>query len=48
MAMATLETPLPGNFRLVARYRDEKGGHENEVSAEANAGSIGVKRSGRS
>lgn len=28
MGMATLETPLPGSFRLVARYHDEKGGHE--------------------
>lgn len=28
MGMATLEAPLPGNFRLVARYHDEKGGHE--------------------
>lgn len=28
MGMATLETPLPGKFRLVARYRDKKGHHE--------------------
>lgn len=28
MGMATLETPLPGTFRLVARYHDEKGDHE--------------------
>ena len=28
MGMATLETPLPGTFRLVARYHDEKGSHE--------------------
>ncbi|MDP2825233.1 MAG: hypothetical protein Q8O52_21440 [Sulfuritalea sp.] len=28
MGMATLEAPLTGSFRLVARYRDEKGDHE--------------------
>ncbi len=28
MGMATLESPLPGNFRLIARYRDDKGSHE--------------------
>ena len=28
MGMATLATPLPGKFRLVARYRDNKGDHE--------------------
>ena len=28
MGMATLEAPLPGSFRLVARYHDEKGVHE--------------------
>ncbi len=28
MGMATLEAPLSGTFRLVARYRDEKGDHE--------------------
>ncbi|MFA6311017.1 MAG: hypothetical protein WCV99_23550 [Sterolibacterium sp.] len=28
MGMATLDAPLPGNFRLVARYHDEKGEHE--------------------
>lgn len=28
MGMATLETPLPGSFRLIARYLDEKGSHE--------------------
>lgn len=28
MGMATLESPLPGRFRLIARYRDEKGSHE--------------------
>ena len=28
MGMATLAAPLPGTFRLVARYRDYKGNHE--------------------
>lgn len=28
MGMATLDAPLPGSFRLIARYHDEKGGHE--------------------
>ena len=28
MGMATLEQPLPGTFRLVARYRDDRGNHE--------------------
>ena len=28
MGMATLEAPLSGSFRLVARYHDEKGNHE--------------------
>lgn len=28
MGMATLESPLPGKFRIVARYRDTKGDHE--------------------
>jgi len=28
MGMATLEAPLPGTFRLIARYHDEKGDHE--------------------
>ena len=28
MGMATLDAPLPGSFRLVARYHDEKGNHE--------------------
>jgi len=28
MGMATLEVPLSGTFRLVARYRDDKGNHE--------------------
>lgn len=28
MGMATLEKPLPGKFRVVARYRDKKGDHE--------------------
>jgi hypothetical protein len=28
MGMATLEAPLPGPFRLVARYLDEEGSHE--------------------
>lgn len=28
MGMATLETPLSGTFRLVARYRDDRGKHE--------------------
>lgn len=28
MGMATLESPLPGSFRLVARYQDDKGSHE--------------------
>lgn len=28
MGMATLETPPPAPFRLVARYRDSKGNHE--------------------
>lgn len=28
MGMATLDAPLPGNFRLIARYHDEKGSHE--------------------
>lgn len=28
MGMATLESPLPGSFRLVARYHDEKGHHD--------------------
>ncbi len=28
MGMATLEAPLSGMFRLVARYRDNKGDHE--------------------
>lgn len=28
MGMATLESPLPGRFRLIARYHDEKGDHE--------------------
>ena len=28
MGMATLESPLPGSFRIVARYRDDKGQHE--------------------
>ncbi len=28
MGMATLESPLPGSFRLIARYHDEKGDHE--------------------
>ncbi|MDZ4254894.1 MAG: hypothetical protein U1A72_20175 [Sulfuritalea sp.] len=28
MGMAILEAPLPGNFRLIARYHDEKGDHE--------------------
>jgi len=28
MGMATLEAPLHGNFRIVARYRDTKGDHE--------------------
>ncbi|OHC67497.1 MAG: hypothetical protein A3H93_01865 [Rhodocyclales bacterium RIFCSPLOWO2_02_FULL_63_24] len=28
MGMATLEAPLPGSFRLVALYHDEKGDHE--------------------
>lgn len=28
MGMATLETALPGIFRLVARYHDDKGNHE--------------------
>ncbi|MDP2812023.1 MAG: hypothetical protein Q8O34_17925 [Rhodocyclaceae bacterium] len=28
MGMATLEAPLPGMFRLIARYHDEKGDHE--------------------
>jgi len=28
MGMATLEVPLSGTFRLVARYHDDKGNHE--------------------
>lgn len=28
MGMATLDSPLSGNFRLTARYHDEKGVHE--------------------
>ncbi|MDP1653777.1 MAG: hypothetical protein Q8L56_13750 [Rhodocyclaceae bacterium] len=28
MGMATLQAPLPGTFRLVARYHDDKGDHE--------------------
>ena len=28
MGMATLEAPLSGTFRIVARYRDDKGNHE--------------------
>ena len=28
MGMATLEQPLPGSFRLVALYHDDKGSHE--------------------
>lgn len=28
MGMATLEAPLPGKFRLLAHYHDEKGDHE--------------------
>ena len=28
MGMATLESPLPGSFRLIARYHDAKGSHE--------------------
>lgn len=28
MGMATLDAPLPGTFRLIARYHDEKGDHE--------------------
>lgn len=28
MGMATLEQPLPGTFRLVARYRNDRGNHE--------------------
>lgn len=28
MGMATLESPLPGKFRIIARYRDKKGDHE--------------------
>ena len=28
MGMATLEAPLSGTFRLIARYHDEKGDHE--------------------
>ena len=28
MGMATLESPLPGSFRLIAHYHDEKGTHE--------------------
>jgi hypothetical protein len=28
MGMATLEVPLSGTFRLVARYRDDQGNHE--------------------
>jgi len=28
MGMATLEAPLSGPFRLIARYRDEEGNHE--------------------
>lgn len=28
MGMATLETPPPAPFRLIARYRDSKGNHE--------------------
>lgn len=28
MGMATLEAPLPGSFRLIVRYLDEKGNHE--------------------
>ncbi len=28
MGMATLEAPLAGKFRIVARYRDKKGDHE--------------------
>lgn len=28
MGMATLEAPLSGTFRVVARYRDDKGNHE--------------------
>ena len=28
MGMATLDTPLSGSIRLIARYHDEKGSHE--------------------
>ncbi|MFA6312918.1 MAG: hypothetical protein WCV99_07600 [Sterolibacterium sp.] len=28
MGMATLESPLQGGFRLIARYQDDKGQHE--------------------
>lgn len=28
MGMATLESPLPGSFRLVARYHDDTGPHD--------------------
>lgn len=28
MGMATLDAPLPGSFRLIARYHDERGDHE--------------------
>ncbi|MCX7168529.1 MAG: hypothetical protein NTV11_19970 [Rhodocyclales bacterium] len=28
MGMVTLDEPLPGSFRLIARYHDEKGTHE--------------------
>jgi len=38
MGMATLEAPLPGKFRIVARYRDKKGDHEIVLDRLACAG----------